>query len=69
MTELNYGYPIQVGDKVKVGKGFHDVIKVTKEHSYVHINKRATLELPAIYSQEFKNSDEIDQTSYEVYRG
>lgn len=69
MTELNYGEKIEVGDKVKTGKGFSEVIKVTKEHSYVHINKMATLELPAVYSPEFKNSDEIDQTAYEVYRG
>lgn len=68
MTELTYGETIKVGDKVKVGKGLHNVIKVTKNHSYVHLNKMSTLELPSVYSSTFKNSDEIDQTIYEVYR-
>lgn len=69
MTELSYGEIIKKGDKVKTGKGFHEVIKTDQSFCYVQMNKRATLRMPAVYDKEFKNTDEVDDTTYTVYRG
>lgn len=70
MTELNYGDKLQVGDKVKVRNKFRNVFKVNEKEgvAYVRMTLMCTLELPIVYSPEFKSTDEFDETSYEVYR-
>lgn len=68
MKELRFGKCIRVGDRVKVGNGFHKVTKIDENYCYVQLNKRSTLRLPLIYSEEFKSMDELDETVYVVYR-
>lgn len=67
MTELNYGETIKVGDLVSVGKGLHPVSRTDSNFCYVRINKYSTIRLPIVYDEEFKNSDELDDTRYMVY--
>lgn len=69
MKELEIGEHINIGDVVKVGKGTFPVFKVTEDNAYVQLNKRSTLKLPRVYTLEFKNSDPLDETSYEVFHG
>lgn len=69
MRELDYGDKIQVGDKVAIGKGMYVVNKVDSEFCYVRVNKHTSIRFPDVYSQEFKNSDDVDTTAYIVYRG
>lgn len=70
MTELKYGDSLQIGDKVKVGSKFRTVYKVQEDKgvAFVRMNILCTLELPLIYSAEFKSTDEVDENSYTVYR-
>lgn len=69
MTELKYGEHIQVGDKVAIGSRMCEVSQVTSECSIVHVNRKTTLNLSRVYSQEFKNPDKSDENTYVVYRG
>lgn len=69
MTELKYGEPVQVGDKVAIGSRVCEVSEVTDKVSVVHVNRKTTLNLPRVYSQEFKSPDESDENTYVVYRG
>lgn len=70
MIELNYGDELQEGDKVKVGKKYRIVYKINRDRkvAYVRMNMMCTLELPLIYNEEFKSTDEYDEYTYEVYR-
>lgn len=69
MTELEYGEPVQVGDKVAIGSRVCEVSEVTDKVSVVQVNRKTTLNLPRVYSQEFKSPDESDENTYVVYRG
>lgn len=68
MKELNYGATIQVGDYVSVNGKMSKVSKVKGDYCYVRVNRCCTLELPLVYSAEFKDTDNIDETVYTVYR-
>ena len=69
MRELSYGEKIKLGDKVLINGKYRNVVHIDKDYVLVKINARSFIQFPKTYSEEFKKKDDIDETSYVVYRG
>lgn len=69
MKELSYGEEIKLGDKVLINGKYRNVVHIDKDCSLVKINSRTFIQFPKTYSEEFKKKDDVDETSYVVYRG
>lgn len=68
MKELDYGEKIRVGDKVFTMGGLHDVVGTDNNFCYVRVNRYTSIRLPNVYSKEFKDSNDIDNEEYPVFR-
>ena len=68
MKELHCGDEIVVGDMVTIGKGLYKVVKVDSKFCYVRVNRFTSMRFPNVYSDDFKNTDDIDKAVYNVYR-
>lgn len=68
MTELTYGDRIEVNDKVCIHGLLCNVQSIHDGFCIVRINRKTTIQLPVIYSEEFKKPDSQDRTQYIVFR-
>lgn len=68
MKELSFGSDIRVGDTISVGSSTGEIFKVDNICCYARLNKRTIVQIPSVYSEQFKQPDSIDGRSYTVYR-
>lgn len=62
MTELTYGEPLQIGDKVISSGMVLTIVEIDDEFAHAR-RKNVTLLLPKVYSEEFKVPDEFGITN------